>query len=190
MMNAMLSKPWKLGHFARLLAELHADMHAQQAPELPSQKQRLIDKTKGAAPLSDRLKAQALDALTEMPDDDRLCHGDFHPDNVLMTANGPVIIDWVDATQGHPMADVARSSLLLSTGLLPPEIPRPVRWLLSAVRRRFHDLYLQHYLSVYLGDRKALEAWRPLIAAARLSENIEEEQSRLIAKVEAGLSRR
>ena len=89
-----------------------------------------------------------------------------------------------------PMADVARSSLLLSAGSLPPEIPRPVRWLLSAVRRRFHDLYLQHYLSVHPGDRKALEAWRPLIAAARLSENIEEEQSRLIAKVEAGLSRR
>jgi hypothetical protein len=71
---------------------------------------------------------------------------------------------------------------------LPPKIPGPVRWLLSAVRRRFHDLYLQHYLHLRPDDQQVLEAWPPLIAAARLSENIAEEQTLLVAKVKAGLS--
>jgi Ser/Thr protein kinase RdoA (MazF antagonist) len=188
MMDAMLSRLWRLRHFARLLAGLHAEMHGESAPGLPSQKQRLIDKIESAASLPATLRVRALDALDEMPDGDRLCHGDFHPDNILMTTEGPIIIDWVDATQGHPMADVARTSLLLSSGSLPPKIPGPVRWLLSAVRRRFHDLYLQHYLHLRPDDQQVLEAWPPLIAAARLSENIAEEQTLLVAKVKAGLS--
>lgn len=49
---------------------------------------------------------------------------DFHPDNVLLAARGPVIIDWPDATRGQPLADVARTSLLLRLGGLPPGWPR------------------------------------------------------------------
>jgi Phosphotransferase enzyme family len=36
-----------------------------------------------------------------MPDDDRLCHGDFHPLNVLGEASQPFVIDWPDACRGE-----------------------------------------------------------------------------------------
>jgi hypothetical protein len=32
---------------------------------------------------------------------------------MLITDKGPIIIDWMNATCSHPLADVARSSLLL-----------------------------------------------------------------------------
>src|SRR5215472_10876517 len=43
----------------------------------------------------------------------RLCHGDFHPINVLGEISRPVVIDWPDACGGDPAADVCRSYLLL-----------------------------------------------------------------------------
>lgn len=70
--------------------------------------------------MSTDTKRTVLAVLGEMPDDERLCHGNFHPDNVLMTLQGPVIIGWMDATRGSPLVDIARTSLLLSMGDLPP----------------------------------------------------------------------
>ena len=54
-----------------------------------------------------------LDGIADMPDGDRLCHGDFHPMNILGEASQPVIIDWLDARRGDPAADVCRSYLLM-----------------------------------------------------------------------------
>ncbi len=189
MMTTLGRQPWRLPHFARCLADLHAEMHTHRAVALPSQKERLIQKIEGADPLPKHLKVKALTTLAVLPTDDKLCHGDFHPDNVLITANGPIIIDWVDATQGHPMADLARTSLLLSAGAVPPETSRPIRWLLSTIRRLFHSTYLKRYLQSCPCNHQELETWQPVVAAARLSENIDAEIEQLIARVKAGLSK-
>jgi len=177
------AKPWLLPRFARLLAKLHADMHASSiVPDLPSQRQRLEDRIRAAEALSPDLREVVLRALDRMPEGDRLCHGDFHPGQVLMASNGPVIIDWVDATRGNPLADVARSSVILQG--LGPSIP----WLLRALARWFHVMYLNRYPELRPGGRQEFTAWRPIVAAARLSENILELQEWLLVQVRAGLS--
>ncbi len=56
-------------------------------------------------------EAQAL--LAGLPVGSALCHGDMHPANLLMSARGPIIVDWFDAAVGYPLADLARSSLLM-----------------------------------------------------------------------------
>ena len=48
-----------------------------------------------------------------MPEGDCLCHGDFHPINVLGAVSRPLVIDWSHACSGNPSADVCRSYLLL-----------------------------------------------------------------------------
>jgi len=186
MLEILRTKPWTLFRFARLLAELHADMHACTVPELPSQRQRLEDRIRRAEALSADLKRVVLTVLDEMPDGEHLCHGDFHPDNILMTAQGPVIIDWMDATRGHPLSDVARTSLLLRVAALSPGTP--AQWVMEAMRHWFHAAYLKRYFQLRPGNRQQLATWRPVIAAARLGENITDEQDRLIALVKAGLS--
>ena len=188
MLETFRMKPWMLFRFARLLARLHADMHACTVSELPSQRRRLEDRIRETRGLSTDVKGAVLKALDEITDDDRLCHGDFHPDNILMTTEGPIIIDWMDATSGNPSLDVARTSLLLSMGALPLGTPAPARWLMEAMRHWFHMAYLRRYFQLRPSGRQQPTAWQSVIAAARLGENITEEQDRLIALVKAGLS--
>jgi uncharacterized protein (TIGR02172 family) len=189
MLEAFRAKPWMLFRYARILAQLHVDMHACIVPELPSQRQRLEDRIRESGVLSAEAKEAVLKTLDKEPDGDNLCHGDFHPDNVLMTAEGPVIIDWMDATRGNPVSDVARTSLLLSKGALPPGTAVLARWVIGTIREWFHKIYLRQYFQLSLGDQEQLTTWQPVIAAARLWENITEEKEQLVTQVEAGLSR-
>lgn len=45
----------------------------------------------------------------------RLVHLDLHPDNVLLSPRGPVLIDWTNARAGDPDADVALTWLIAET---------------------------------------------------------------------------
>lgn len=44
----------------------------------------------------------------------RILHGDLHPDNVVLTPRGPVVIDWRNTTEGPPELDVALSAVILA----------------------------------------------------------------------------
>ena len=185
MLGELTTKPWKLLWFARLLAELQAGMHSLEAPELPSQQGKLENGIRTAAALSAQTKEAVLEALAELPDGRAVCHGDFHPDNIIMSSRGPIIIDWMDVTQGNPLADVARTCLLLRMGEVPSFMAR--RWLINSVRALFHSIYLRRYLRLRPGSREEIDAWELPVAAARLSEDIPEEEPRLLALVEANL---
>ncbi|MBN1094319.1 phosphotransferase [Blastococcus sp. TML/M2B] len=54
-----------------------------------------------------------------MGEGDALLHLDLHPDNVLLTADGPVVIDWTNAARGRPEVDVADAWLAMSVGSVP-----------------------------------------------------------------------
>ncbi len=42
-----------------------------------------------------------------------LCHGDLHPYNVILSPDGPVLVDWFDVAIGPVNAEIARTVLLL-----------------------------------------------------------------------------
>ncbi len=180
------AQPWTLLRSARLLAELHAELHARPASGLPSQRQYLIEQIHAAPALSIEQKKAALDTLAQLPDGEALCHGDFHPDNILLTARGPIIIDWPLAMRGNPLADVARTSLLLRLGALPPGTPG--RWLIETGRALFHHLYLRRYIQHRVVSRGDIATWQLPIAAARLSEGVSGEEKPLLALISAMLS--
>ena len=46
---------------------------------------------------------------------ERLLHLDFHPDNVLLSRRGPVVIDWSNARAGEPALDVAMTWVICAT---------------------------------------------------------------------------
>jgi tRNA A-37 threonylcarbamoyl transferase component Bud32 len=71
-----------------------------------------------------------LTLIERLPPGDGLCHGDLHPGNVIMTADGPRLIDWGGATRAPAGLDLACCHVLLSE-LHPelvddPERPRAV----------------------------------------------------------------
>lgn len=185
MLELLTSRPWRLFAYARLLAELQAKLHDLAAPEgVPSQHRRMEEKIRGAPTLPPNLSEAALKMLRDLPEGNRLCHGDFHPGNVLMTAGRLVLIDWIDATCGNPISDVARSSLLLSKALVPQD--RRLCWLLILFREWFHAAYIRHYFRLRPEERDAVAQWRLVNAAARLSEGVPEEEA-LLAFVEGEL---
>jgi Ser/Thr protein kinase RdoA (MazF antagonist) len=67
-----------------------------------------------------RMLARLLNALHRIParrSDDpaaRVLHLDLHPENVLLTADGPRVIDWANAEEGPPGFDRAVSALILA----------------------------------------------------------------------------
>jgi aminoglycoside phosphotransferase (APT) family kinase protein len=163
------ARPWTLFRAVRQFAELHARIHRCACPvELPSQRERIAGGIEAASDLSAEARRSALSRLAELPDGTALCHGDFHPGNVLLTPRGPVIIDWGAATRGHALGDVARTSRLIRLASLPPWAPRHMHVLLTCTRALIHRAYLRRYLQRNAGTRRQIDAWRePLAAEAR-----------------------
>jgi Ser/Thr protein kinase RdoA (MazF antagonist) len=66
----------------------------------------------------------------------RVLHLDLHPENVLMTPRGPVVIDWANAAEGPPGYDRAVSALILAeaaVGGVPDDLAERVRPMLAAL---------------------------------------------------------
>jgi uncharacterized protein (TIGR02172 family) len=178
-------KPWNGLRYARRMAELHAEMHASTMQvHIPSQRQKLSNKIRHTKALSGPLQSKTLAALETMPDGDRVCHGDFHPGNILMTPQGEIIIDWIDASRGNPLADLARTTVLALGAAETSQIQNP---LLKAFMHIFHTAYIHHYFKLCPGGKEEYHRWLPIVAAARLSEEIPELEKWLIAQAEKGL---
>ncbi len=177
MLQAIMQRPWKFVAYARRLAELQAEMHKVRLPGMPSQKDRLEWKIRRAGILPEDVRQAALLALEKLPEQDWLCHGDFHPGNILLSERGPIIIDWLDGSHGSPLMDVARSSLLFGGGPLPSGTPRVV----SSLQGWFYQVYLQRYRQLNPINGEGLAQWIPVAAAARLWENIRYDEPRLLA---------
>jgi hypothetical protein len=57
---------------------------------------------------------------------DGLCHGDLHPGNVIMTADGPRLIDWIGTVRAPAALDLASCHIIL-TELAPEFVDDPQR---------------------------------------------------------------
>ena len=60
---------------------------------------------------------------------ERILHLDLHPENVVLTPRGAVVIDWRNARDGVPDLDAAMSALILSRRLPWTLLTRCARWL-------------------------------------------------------------
>jgi aminoglycoside phosphotransferase (APT) family kinase protein len=114
MMDLMLRRPWLIGRCTRMLADLHDALHRIPAPDW-------------------------------LPDlgGDRLLHLDLHPLNVMLSARGPVVIDWTNAAAGEPLLDVAVTYVLLTCPDMPG--PRPLQIAVQPVRRALGRTFVRRY---------------------------------------------
>jgi Ser/Thr protein kinase RdoA (MazF antagonist) len=90
------------------------------------------------------------------------------------------VIDWPDASVGSPASDLARTEILLASGE-PPDMDPAGRAQLTMFREVFLGAYLDSYRSRNPISDAELDSWKPLIAAARLTEGIAEEEASLLA---------
>ena len=175
------TRPWLCVRYARQFAELQAAIHRQRGAGLPPLKADLEDTIRNIEGLPQTLKETALEMLARMSDGDTLCHLDFHPDQVMMTATGLIVLDWMTACAGQPAADVARTTVLLRFG---PVLDASwlMQQLVNPLRGIFFRAYLHHYLELNpTVTAAAIDAWLPVVAEARLAEGIPGEKNRLQA---------
>ena len=127
LLTVLAQAPWTAPARLRELAALHARLHVVPVAgcPLPAAGQ-LVDRwLEERAPeiesIGDARADAVLDALRRRADVVRneepvVCHGDFHPLNVLSSRTGSqwrhVVIDWTDAAIGDRHFDVARTLVL------------------------------------------------------------------------------
>jgi aminoglycoside phosphotransferase (APT) family kinase protein len=149
MLTDLARRPWRLRSHARLLACLHCQLHAISAPTW-------------------------LDS--PFRDGRALLHLDLHPENVIVAADGPCVIDWTNAAAGPPPADAVQSWVLIASSLVPgPPWQR-------AIGKLGRDLFLANFLLHF--DRVELEEYLPTVAQLRLAdENLQERERRVITQM-------
>jgi uncharacterized protein (TIGR02172 family) len=172
MLNYMMSVPWKINKYSKLLAQLHKDLQKADGSTLPSLKKHLNDSISTSTILNEKQKGKIIEILSALEDGTSLCHYDFHPDQIIITKDGPYIIDWMTAFQGNPLADVARTSIIYNFGY-PPNTKDIIKPLIDVLRNQI----LRNYLNEYLSDKDTevkgkIKLWTIPVAAARLNENI------------------
>ena len=181
MLREFARRPWRFRGVAKVFARLHREMHACTAVGLPSQRERLhhvIDRI--ADDIGNDIAERIHQAVDKLPEGDAICHGDFHPDNILMSAKGPLIIDWGPATRGNPAADLAWTAYLFRHGGTPPGVNAWQRLMMTLFRRLLLLVYLRRYLKGASITRRDIGRWVGPIAALRLGDGIPEERETLL----------
>ena len=112
MLDIATRRPWRLRRNARVLADLHNRLAAIDAPP---------QLTKRAG------------------NGDKLVHLDLHPDNVIMSADGPMVIDWTNAARGSPELDAALTIVILRTA--PAPMGMVGRTVVAGLRKTFASTF-------------------------------------------------
>jgi aminoglycoside phosphotransferase (APT) family kinase protein len=104
---------------------------------------------------------------------DRILHLDLHPDNVILSSRGPVVIDWRNAREGPPDLDVALTAVILAQVAVDPahSWAGSAGALLTAFLRSADSVPLSTLdaaLARRRADRNVTEAELERLAAARV----------------------
>jgi tRNA A-37 threonylcarbamoyl transferase component Bud32 len=177
MLQNLASKPWLALRYAQKMANAHFKIHRADFKEnkcIKPLNQSIADKISRVSLLRSEEKTAILSYLSNLPDGSSLCHGDFHPDNIIMSKDRLVTVDWITATIGSPTADVARTWLLPTMGTLPEDKSKVEVLLAKHLRSWFCRTYLKEYRKLSNLSLDELESWKLPVAAARLIENVSE----------------
>lgn len=161
--DLLKEEPDKTEEYINKMVDLQLEVHSKKIPLLNKLKDKMKNQIKSLDTIDETKKYDLLTRLGSMPKHVKLCHGDFNPKNIIIKDGKTYVLDWLDATQGNASADVGITYLILSL-----EMPKVA------------ELYLSLFCEKSKTARKYVERWLPIVAAARLTENIPEEKELLM----------
>ena len=185
MLQVLRSNPWRIGELTAIMAKLHFEIHLHDMPQLSSLREDLKKTINELVDLPQEVRRKILDRLEQLPDGTAICHLDFHPDNIIMSSHGPVVIDWTGVKRGDPLADVTSASLLLRAAAVPQFMAQ--KWLFNMVRNWFRSSYLKKYQRLRPASPAQMTGWELPLIAGRLADNIPEERDMILAYLEKSL---
>ncbi|MCR6847210.1 MULTISPECIES: aminoglycoside phosphotransferase family protein [Bacillus] len=144
-------------HYINICVNEQKKIHAIRVntDEMEAMGERLELQIKYVHKLDEKQKESILNKLYSIKFEPRLCHGDFHPSNLILSEKNVNIIDWVDACSGDIRADVFRTYLLYAQSYI-----------------ELAEMYLRIYCSNTDLTRDEIFQWAPIMIGARFSEKV------------------
>lgn len=170
MLHSVLRSPWSARRRMAQLATLHTRLHALDPDGFPADGDLLDRRLANARRTADELDDSDLrDGLAQVGRiADRLrrnagevCHGDFHPLNVVVSRTDASVIDWTDAGVGDRHGDVARTLLIFELAAVAAS-NRFERTVLRAAGPVLGRWYRRSYTATTPLDEERLALWTPV----------------------------
>lgn len=160
----MAEQPGKTGEYLEQFVDLQLQVHAQTSPLMTKLKDKMHRKISQSG-LDATTRYELHTRLEGMPKHNKLCHGDFKPNNIIIREDGTAfILDWAHATQGNASADAARTFLLFSL----------------AGETRTAEAYLDLFCKKSDTAKQYVQKWIPIVAASQRVKGKPEEQELLL----------
>lgn len=182
MLKHMISNPITIKKESYKLAKYHFDIHKPVSINLLSVKDKLKQDISYVKELSEEEKEKIISYLDKLPDDNKLCHFDFHHGNIIIRDKKPVIIDWMTGCTGDPAADVARTLLLLKYGQV-DSAPNTVKKIIKKFQEKMYLAYKEEYIRLSNCEEVYVERWILPVAAARLREWISDGEKAILLDI-------
>lgn len=156
--------PGKKEYYLGLLADTQLGIHSHTVSDIKKLKHKIRSEIKSLTVLDDIKKYELETRLASMPQHNKLCHGNFGPENVVIDEMDKIIVlDWVAATRGNATADIAKTYFKLA--LCSTELA-------------------EKYITVICEksgiDRQYVYEWLPLMAACGLCEKNPSEREKAL----------
>lgn len=175
MLRAVTSRPWRALRLIDQLAELALQLHSLPVAGWPGAtdpmalvEQRLSLPRRVLERMDPPGLRDAVERATELgrsavAGSSVVCHGDFHPLNVIVDGRHASVIDWTDAGLGPREADVSRTLLLFNLASIAAR-SRLERGVLRVVGPRFERRYRRTYQAGAALDPALMRRWEVLHA--------------------------
>lgn len=144
------------------MASLHKLIIKNKIEGIPSYKDFLKFHISKAPSINLKQQKEVFVDIDLLPDGDTLCHGDFHPGNIIISNGRVITIDFMNICKGNLLYDIARTVFLLEYTPVPVEAGNWEE--LLNFKKVLADLYLkqmkvsrdmiQNYLTIIILARK------------------------------------
>ena len=154
----------KTREYMEQFVDIQLQIHSKSSPLLNRMNLKFSNQINGLKDLNATIRYELLSRLDGMKKHTKLCHGDFIPSNVIIGDDGEVsVVDWAHATQGNAAGDAANTYLIF-----------------ALKDKELADMYLDIYCEKSDTARQYVQRWLSIVAAQRLSKNIESEKEFLL----------
>ena len=152
--SLIAENPAKRDELLELMTDLQLKIHSCTVSDVKKLKHRLLREIKAAPYIDEVKKYEIMTRLSSMREHNKLCHGNFGPENIIIDSHGqPFVLDWAAATRGNASADVARTYLKLS---------------LSSTENA--ESYIKMFCEKTGTAKNYVQDWLPIVSASCLSD--------------------
>lgn len=164
----MKENPDRYEEYLNLFVDIQISVFSQKAPLLNKLKDKMYRKI-SQTNLDATTRYDLHTRLEGLPRHNKVCHGDFHPSNIIISKDDiPYILDWSHVTQGNASADAAQTYLSF--------------WLDEEIQMAKD--YLKLFCQKTDTARQYVQKWIPLVAACQSVKGKPEERELLLRWVD------